>query len=211
MNKALKSLPTLYRKDPLINTLYDAGYLLYGVEEKLNTANYNNIFFSKLDAYGCNNYEYDLDISPVTNIEDRRNIIESKWKAHEKCSLTSLQNLASRYFNNDVTVSYNGDAEVTYTARIGFKNRYREDTYNAWENDNSRVFPAHMLLTWVYDKNKWGDYYSSVDWNMAKHVYRWNTTNMTWGTAKTSTIFGKDWTYMNTRTWDETLNEVIEY
>lgn len=211
MNKAIKSLPTLYRKDKFINTLYDSGYVVYNTENSKNTDNYNNIFFSKLNEYGCSNYEYDLAIDPLPNIEDRRNLIESKWKAYEKCSLESLQKLTSRYFNNDVKLTYNGDAEVTYTARIGFKNKYRTDTYNAWENDNSAVFPAHMIMVWVYEKNRWRDYYSQLNWGRAKDIYAWNTINSTWRTAKTGEIVGKLWEYMNTRTWDDTLNEEIEY
>lgn len=211
LNKALKSLPKLYRKDVFINMLYDSGYRLYNIEEQLNTANYNNIFFSKLNEYGCNNYEYDLGIQPVKDISDRRNLIESKWKAYEKCSLQSLQNLANRYFNNDVKLSYNGDAEVTFTARLGFKNKYSDDTYNAWSSDNATVFPAHMIMNWVYEKNRWRDYYTSLNWGKAKERYHWNNIDMTWGTAKTAERIGKTWEYMNTRTWNDTLNEEIEY
>ena len=60
MNKAIKSLPTLYRKDKFINTLYDSGYVVYNTEDSKNNDNYNNIFFSSLNEYGCLNYEYDL-------------------------------------------------------------------------------------------------------------------------------------------------------
>lgn len=211
MNKAIKSLPTLYRKDKFINTLYDSGYVVYNTEDSKNNDNYNNIFFSSLNEYGCLNYEYDLDLDPLPDINDRRNVIESKWKAYEKCSVQSLQNLASRYFDDAVKVSYNGDAEVTYTARLGFKNKYSDETYNAWYKDNSVVFPAHMIMNWVYEKNRWRDYFTDLNWGKAKNNYQWNTINMSWGTAKTADRKGKTWEYMNSRTWDNTLNEEIEY
>lgn len=211
LNKAIKSLPKLYRKDNLINTLYDSGYLVYNKEEELNTANYNNIFFSKLNEYGCSNYEYDLNIQPLSNISDRRNAIESKWKAWSKCSLQSLQSLASRYFSNDVKVSYNGDAEVTYTARLGFKNRYSDETYQQWLSDNSIVFPAHMVMNWVYEKNRWRDYFTDLNWGKAKNNYQWNTIQMSWEEARVHDQRGKTWEYMNTRSWTDTLNEEIEY
>lgn len=211
LNRAIKSLPKLYRKDTLINTLYDSGYLVYNKEDELNTANYNNIFFSKLNEYGCSNYEYDLDIKPLANLTDRRNAIESKWKAWAKCSLQSLQALASRYFNNDVKVSYNGDAEVTYTARLGFKNRYTDETYQQWLSDNNIVFPAHMVMNWIYEKNRWRDYFTDLNWGKAKNNYLWNTISMSWGEAKVHDQHGKTWEYMNTRSWNATLNEEIEY
>lgn len=210
LNRAIKSLPKLYRKDTLINTLYDSGYLVYNKEDELNTANYNNIFFSKLNEYGCNNYEYDLGLQPLSSLSDRRNAIESKWKAWSKCSLQSLQSLANRYFSNDVKVSYNGDAEVTYTARLGFKNRYSDETYQQWLEDNSVIFPAHMVMNWVYNKNRWRDYLISLNWGKAKNNYRWNTMQMTWGTAKAYDVHSKSWEYMNTRTWDETLEGEIK-
>ena len=210
-NRAIKSLPKLYRRDTLINKLYDSGYVVYNKEDKLNTANYNNIFFSRLNEYGCLNYEYDLGLAPLTTLSDRRNAIESKWKAWSKCSLQSLQNLATRYFNNDVKVSYSGDAEVTYTARLGFKNRYSDETYQQWLTDNKIVFPAHMIMNWVYEKNRWRDYFTDLNWGKAKNNYQWNTISMTWGESKTHDQYGKSWEYMSTRTWNDTLNEEINY
>ncbi len=208
-NRAIQSLPTLYRRDTLINKLYDSGYVVYNKEDELNTANYNNIFFKTLNEYGCLNYEYDLGLQPLTSLSDRRNAIESKWKACNKCSLQSLQNLATRYFNNDVKVSYNGDAEVTYTARLGFSNRYSSETYQQWLSDNKIVFPAHMIMNWVYEKNRWRDYFTDISWGKAKNNYQWNTISMTWGDAKIRDRHGKSWEYMNTRTWNDTLNEEI--
>lgn len=34
---------------------------------------------------------------------------------------------------------------------------------------------------------------------------------MTWGESKTHDQYGKSWEYMNTRTWNATLNEEINY
>lgn len=209
--KPINALPSLYRKDKFVNDLYYSCLVAVSTEQSLNEDNYNNIFFRKLNEYGASNYEYDLSIEPLTSIIDRRNLIESKWKAFEKCSLESLQSLANRYFNNDVKLSYNGDAEVLYTASLGFKNKYTDDTYNSWLSDNNTVFPAHMTMVWEYEKNRWRDYYSNINWGKAKDAYKWNTIGMTWGVAKQGESIGKDWEYMNTRTWDDTLNEEIEY
>lgn len=207
----IKALPKLYRKDKFVNSLYDGGVSAVEVESDDNKANYNNIFFDSLDEYGARNYEYDLAIEPLADIIDRRNLIESKWKAFNKCSVNSLQSLANRYFDNVVTVSYDGNATVIYTASIGFKNKYSDDTYNAWYSDNSAVFPAHMQMQWVYETNRWRDYYNSLNWGKAKKRYHWNNINMNWGTAKTAERIGKTWEYMNTRTWDDTLYEEVEY
>lgn len=208
--KPINALPKLYRKDKFVNALYTGGLAATSIEQAYNQANYNNIFFDSLDKYGASNYEYDLAIEPLPDIIDRRNLIESKWKAFEKCSVQSLQSLANRYFNNDVTVGYTGDAEVTYTARIGFKNKYTNDTYNAWLSDNNVVFPAHMIMTWIYEKNRWRDYFSKLNWDSGRK-FRWNNIDRTWGSAKNADVVAKTWEYMSTRSWDDTLNEEIEY
>lgn len=208
--KPINALPKIYRKDKFVNALYTGGLAAASIEQADNQANYNNIFFNSLNEYGASNYEYDLAIEPLTDIIDRRNLIESKWKAFEKCSVQSLQSLASRYFNNDVTVSYTGDAEVTYTARLGFKNKYSGDTYNAWLNDNSAVFPAHMIMTWIYEKNRWRDYFSKLSWGKGRR-FKWNSIARTWGSAKNVDAIAKTWEYMSTRTWQDTLEEEIEY
>lgn len=208
--KPINALPKIYRKDKFVNALYTGGLAATSIEQADNHANYNNIFFDSLDKYGASNYEYDLAIEPLPDIIDRRNLIESKWKAFEKCSVQSLQSLANRYFNNDVTVGYTGDAEVTYTARIGFKNKYTNDTYNAWLSDNNVVFPAHMIMTWIYEKNRWRDYFSKLNWGYGRK-FRWNSIDRTWGAAKNADVTAKAWEYMSTRSWDDTLNEEIEY
>ena len=208
--KPINTLPKIYRKDKFVNALYTGGLAAASIEQADNQANYNNIFFNSLNEYGASNYEYDLAIEPLTDIIDRRNLIESKWKAFEKCSVQSLQSLASRYFNNDVTVSYTGDAEVTYTARLGFKNKYSGDTYNAWLNDNNVVFPAHMIMTWIYEKNRWRDYFSKLSWGKGRK-FKWNSIARTWGSTKNVDAIAKTWEYMSTRTWQDTLEEEIEY
>ena len=208
--KPINTLPKIYRKDKFVNALYTGGLAAASIEQADNQANYNNIFFNSLNEYGASNYEYDLAIEPLTDIIDRRNLIESKWKAFEKCSVQSLQSLASRYFNNDVTVSYTGDAEVTYTARLGFKNKYSGDTYTAWLNDNNVVFPAHMIMTWIYEKNRWRDYFSKLNWGKGRE-FKWNSIARTWGSAKNVDAIAKTWEYMSTRTWQGTLEEEIEY
>ena len=128
-NRAIQSLPKLYRRDTLINKLYDSGYVVYNKEDKLNTANHNNIFFKTLNEYGCLNYEYDLGLAPLTTLSDRRNAIESKWKAWSKCSLQSLQNLAT--FNSNSNRSYSS-------------------TYNCCHSSNSRNASTVPVLVWVY-------------------------------------------------------------
>lgn len=206
----IKALPKIYRKDKFVNSLYDGSLAAVIYERNDNLANYNNIFFDSLDEYGASNYEYDLNIEPLTSLTDRRNLIESKWKAFEKCSVQSLQSLASRYFGNDVTVSYAGDADVLYTARIGFKRKYSDDTYSAWLNDNNVVFPAHMTMAWRYEQNRWRDYYSKLNWGTGRK-FKWNTISRTWGQAKNASPVAKTWEYMKTRTWYATLNEEIDY
>ena len=106
----IKNLPKVYRKDKWINELYnvDFSYL-----KTRNTNNYNNLFFSKLNDYGCSTFEQDLeiDVSTEQSIEDRRRSILNKWRASYRCTLPVIQEICNSYFENYVTAKYNGDAE----------------------------------------------------------------------------------------------------
>ena len=205
----IKNLPKVYRQDKWINELYKVDF---SDLKTRNTNNYNNLFFTKLDDYGCSTYERDLEIA-VNNeqtLDSRRRSIINKWRASHRCTLPVIQNMCDTYFDNYVTAKYDGDAELHFYARVGFLKHISDDIKTRFETALNEIKPAHFIYDWVQDKNKWVDYYTNMNWGGAKDKYNWDV-GITWGSAKNSDVIGKSWEYMKTRSWDDTLNLEIEY
>lgn len=176
----MKILPKCYRNDPWVKTQSDATDIVLTDIRNVCQSNYNNIFFKSLDAWGLENYEYDLGITPQGTTQDRRNKIESDWKSASHCSLTAIQNICERYFKTDVTAEYDSDANVTFLAQLGFRKRYTDITLNQWKSDINIIFPAHFTYNWKYIQNVWGTY------------------------------LNVNWKYNKTRTWQDTLEVEVE-
>lgn len=127
MNKdeILKTLPKLYRKDKWVNQIYNISQLRE--VDNLSHTDYNNIFMSTLDEYGCSLYERDLLLDTKTTLKDRRSAIITKWRANHKCSLQLLQDIVNQWFGDKCQVSYDGNATVTHTTKVS--TRYDPNSY----------------------------------------------------------------------------------
>lgn len=204
----IKTLPTLYRQDKWVNQIYNTSGLTD--VDTLSNYNYANIFMSTLDDYGCSIYERDLLLDQKATIEDRRSAIITKWRANIKCSLSLLQQIVNQWFDDKCVVSYDGNATITHTTKVG--TRYDPNTYyyQMFLKEYMSVFPAHFNLVWNYMHNMWIDYCKSHTWGYAKdEYYDWNEPKPhAWGDEK-HMIRGKLWSYNLTRTWDDVWDSEI--
>lgn len=204
----IKTLPTLYRKDKWVNEIYNSARL----EEVDNQSklDYDNIFMTTLDDYGCSLYEKDLQLDPHDNIEDRRSAIITRWRANYRCTLNLLQDIVNQWFGDKCEVTYDGNATVTHTTKVG--TRYNPNTYyyQAFLKNYMSVFPAHFQLVWNHTHNRWIDYCKPHNWGYAKTEYlNWNEPrDHKWGDEK-SVLRGKYWEYNLTRTWDDVYDNAI--
>lgn len=209
-DELLKTLPKCYRSDKWTNDLYNVS--TFTDTTTLIGYDYNNLFMNKLDDYGCSIYERDLLLDKKETLEARRNAILTKWRSSNRCTLELLQQIVNQYFNDKCTVSYDGNATVTHTTKVG--TRYNPDDYyyQKFIKDYMGVFPAHFQLVWVHDHNRWVDYYKPHNWGMAKdEYYNWNTPKShTWGDEK-YVIRYKLWNYNVTRTWNDVYDSEIEW
>lgn len=212
MNKTemLKTLPKLYRSDKWVNELY--GVTVMDDVNTLTNTNYSNLFFKSLDDYGCSVYERDLLLDRKDTLDERRTAIQMKWLSKHRCTLSLLQQIVKSYFNDKCTVTYDGNATVTHTTKVG--TRYNPDDYyyQKFIKDYMEVFPAHFQLVWVHDHNRWIDYYKPHNWGMAKdEYYDWSTPKShQWVDEKYSIRF-KLWNYNVTRTWNDVYDSEIEW
>ena len=212
MNKTemLKTLPKLYRSDKWVNELY--GVTMMDDVNTLTNTNYSNLFFKSLDDYGCTLYERDLLLDRKDTLDERRTAIQMKWLSKHRCTLSLLQQIVKSYFNDKCTVTYDGNATVTHTTKVGARYNPDDYYYQKFIKDYMEVFPAHFQLVWVHDHNRWIDYYKPHNWGMAKdEYYDWNTPKShKWADEKYSIRF-KLWNYNVTRTWNDVYDSEIEW
>lgn len=212
MNKIemLKTLPKLYRSDKWVNELY--GVTIMDDVDTLTNTNYSNLFFKSLDDYGCTVYERDLLLDRKDTLEERRTAIRMKWLSKHKCTLSLLQQIVKSYFNDKCTVTYDGNATVTHTTKVGARYNPDDYYYQKFIKDYMEVFPAHFQLVWVHDHNRWVDYYKPHNWGIAKdEYYDWGTPKShKWADEKYSIRF-KLWNYNVTRTWNDVYDSEIEW
>lgn len=212
MNKTemLKTLPKLYRSDKWVNELY--GVTVMDDVNTLTNMNYSNLFFKSLDDYGCTLCERDLLLDRKNTLDERRTAIQMKWLSKHRCTLSLLQQIVKSYFNDKCTVTYDGNATVTHTTKVGARYNPDDYYYQKFIKDYMEVFPAHFQLVWVHDHNRWIDYYKPHNWGMAKgEYYDWNTPKShKWADEKYSIRF-KLWNYNVTRTWNDVYDSEIEW
>lgn len=207
-DEMIKTLPSLYRKDKWVNQIYNSAQL--DEVDKQSRIDYNNIFMSTLDEYGCSLYERDLLLDAKTTLEDRRSAIITKWRANYRCTLQLLQDIVNQWFGDKCEVTYDGNATVTHTTKVGTRYDPNSYYYQTFLKHYMDVFPAHFNLVWNHTHNRWIDYCKPHNWGYAKSEYlNWNEPHdHKWGDEK-SVIRGKYWNYNLTRTWDDVYDNAI--
>lgn len=204
----IKTLPKLYRKDKWVNELYNSTQI--DEVDKQTKRDYNNIFMTSLDDYGCSLYEKDLLLDPKDTLDERRSAIITQWRANYRCTLSLLQDIVNQWFGDKCEVTYDGNATVTHTTKVGTRYDPTNYYYKSFLKHYMDVFPAHFNLVWNHTHNRWIDYCKPHNWGYAKTGYiNWNEPrNHNWGNEKT-VLRGKYWQYNLTRTWDDVYDNAI--
>lgn len=209
-DELLKTLPKCYRSDKWTNDLYNVS--TFTDTTTLIGYDYNNLFMNKLDDYGCSIYERDLLLDKKETLEARRNAILTKWRSSNRCTLELLQQIVKQYFNDKCAVSYDGNATVTHTTKVG--SRYDPNNYyfKRFLSEYMSIFPAHFQLVWIHEHNRWIDYMKPHTWGMAKdEYYSWSEPKThNWGNEKYIVRY-KLWSYGVTKTWSDIYESEIEW
>lgn len=139
----LKNIHKLYRKDPWIQELYKAaGLPLDDVAEQLASI-YDQYFFDTA-TWGLRVYEKEMAIKSRidADIDDRRAVLEARWKSSGKVDIYLLQAVADSWHNEGVTVDFvDGKITVTFTRDKGFLG-----DWSTLEAALDNVKPAHLAL-----------------------------------------------------------------
>lgn len=207
-DEMIKTLPKLYRKDKWVNQIYNSAQL--SEVDKQSRIDYNNIFMTTLDDYGCTLYERDLLLDPKGTIEERRNSIITQWRANHRCTLPLLQSIVNQWFGDKCDVTYDGNATITHTTKVGTRYDPNSYYYQTFLKHYMNVFPAHFNLVWNHTHNRWIDYCKPHNWGYAKLEYlNWNEPHDHKWCDEKSVIRGKYWNYNLTRTWDDVYDNAI--
>lgn len=209
-DEMIKTLPKLYRKDKWVNQIYNSAQL--DEVDKQSRIDYNNIFMTTLDEYGCTLYERDLLLDSKTTLEDRRSAIITQWRANYRCTLQLLQDIVNQWFGDRCEVTYDGNATVTHTTEVGTRYDPNSYEYQTFLKHYMDVFPAHFNLVWNHTHNRWIDYCKPTTWGTAKGNYlNWGTIQVHKWRDEKSTLRYKTWEYNSTRTWNDVLDTEITW
>lgn len=118
---AIKALNSLYRSDPWVQQLYNAaGVYADDIAKVLDTV-YSNFFFDTADLKTVKRFEKEMNIIPLStqSIEERRKIIESKWKASGKASIRLLQSVADAWYKGGIIIDF-VDGKLLYEVQSGY-------------------------------------------------------------------------------------------
>lgn len=117
----LKALNSIYRSDPWVQQLYNAaGIYADNISDVLDVV-FSNYFFDTADLNTVKRFEREMAIIPLStqSIEERRKIIESKWKANGKASIALLQSVADAWYKDGIVIDF-VDGKLLYEVQSGY-------------------------------------------------------------------------------------------
>lgn len=138
---ALKAINAIYRKDRWVRELYQAaGFDLHKASILLDRI-LSNEFFNLATEEGLAIYEKDLGITKEGSIQERRERVESLWKATGKATLLKIANIVDQYVRNEHEITYS-DQEIHVI--------FHDDSYvwaiKAIRESIDIIKPAHIPL-----------------------------------------------------------------
>lgn len=142
-DRLLKCIHRIYRQDPFVQELFKTASIpIDDVATQLEDI-YNQYFFDTA-SWGLKIYEKEMSIKHrITSTPDeRRAVLEAKWKSSGKVDIMLLQAVANSWRNEGITVDFiDGKIQVVFTGDRGFYEGW-DDLLEALDN----VKPAHLAL-----------------------------------------------------------------
>lgn len=149
MQNLIQNLHKCYRNDPWLNELFSSTVLTLDEIERELIFLYEQFWFDTVDEKFLPIYEKLLDIktNPNSTIEDRRALIEAKWKSSGgKCDIKLIQAVCNSWKNGKVTASFiNGTIQLKFNGESGVPKNL--DTLIFAVDD---VKPTHLPLKYIF-------------------------------------------------------------
>lgn len=144
----LKCIHKLYRKDPWLNSVFDAiGIVADGFTEELKSF-VDNLFIDSATETGIEFYEKMLAISPLANrtLPDRRSVVIAKLRSDGNVTLKMLQSVADSWKNGETELMFeNGCIIIRFVGEYGVPS-----DLVGLKSALDEIKPAHLALNYIF-------------------------------------------------------------
>ena len=170
----IQNFNKIFRKDPYILSLVNSMGLQLDDIDAIAQKIFLNLFFDTMDEdYGIPAMAKTLQVTfPAgATTEEKRSILQAKWKSKGKCSEELLQSIADSWKNGEVTVKFeNSIIKITFASLAGVP-----DNIDNLKEAIERVKPAYLLAEYIFNWLYW-DLRDS--WNLSWDY--WDSKNINW-------------------------------
>ena len=146
-DELIKNLHKVFRQDPFINELFNsAGLNLNNIESTMNDM--GKQYWTDTVTWGLGLWERPLGIKPFfdATIDDRRSMVEAKWKSDGKVDIYLLQAIADSWKNGKVKVEFiNGKIKITFNGIYGIP-----EDLQGLEKALDDVKPSHLAIVYAF-------------------------------------------------------------
>lgn len=143
----IENLHKIYRNDKWLNELFNSTGTTIDDLELIIKELENQYWFDEI-TWSLPIYEKLLSIktNPNVDIEDRRAMIEAKWKSDSKSDLKLIQAVCSSWKNGNATASFvNGKIKLKFTGEYGIPK-----DLNGLLKALDEIIPTHLPLEYVF-------------------------------------------------------------
>lgn len=176
----IENFNKIFREDPYVISIVNA--LSIDMDSALEIAQniYLNMFFDTMtEDLGIPLMAKTLDIQLRNDLttEEKRSIIQAKWKSKGKCDIDLIQSVCNSWKNGEVEVDFIDDSITIHFASLaGVPSdiQYLKDALD-------KVKPAYLLIDFIYNFLYW-DLWDS--WNMTWDYV--DSKNLTWDIYETT-------------------------
>lgn len=169
----LLEVPTLMRKDPLINDIYQSiNTVINNMDGDIQSV-FNERFVDYATGKGLEFLEYRLGIStdPFKSLDQRRSLIKARLKSKGKVKLSKIDNICESWINGQVDTSISEDGIIVKFVSVGGQ----PDGVDDLKKTLMSIIPSHFKIEWEYTYLTW-DMFEAYDWTWDE----FEAQNLTW-------------------------------
>ena len=147
MNKIIKLMHELIRADPYVLNVTDSINVTID-EISLAVSDIKNQIFFDTMTWEIDNLAKVLNItfSPGTSIEDKRSIIEARWKSSGKSDIYLMQAIADSWKNGEIEVEFvSGKIQIKFIGEYG-----APSDLESLKREIDKAKPAHLGVIYLF-------------------------------------------------------------
>ncbi|MTI65174.1 MAG: DUF2313 domain-containing protein [Firmicutes bacterium] len=156
IDRLLKNLNKIVREDKYIQGLLNAsGVEIDGLEQLLQKL-YRNFWFDTMDedlGIPIVSKQLKIKLNENTTVEEKRSILEARWKSSGKSDVFLLQSVCDSWKNGEIEVGFeNGHITIKFTSLLGIPT-----DLDSLKDQIKKAKPAHLLVDYLFKYLTIGD------------------------------------------------------